>query len=153
MSELINYLKENDIISNYKIYHKKITPDHIINGKLCVEMFDRLPNTVTRKRAIYFMFNNINLTDKDYCSATLNHSVNMGKKELKYYKYVEPHTYMKTYPTVEIYMQSFCFHPTIQSDSGLIHDVSSLALIFEKENGEQIEITEQSSITYVVQHN
>ena len=73
-------------------------------------------------------------------------------KELNYYRYLQPFQHMKTTSNDNIYMFSFCMHPNIHSNSGIINDVSSLALIFEKENGEQFIITDNSSITYVVQH-
>lgn len=152
MSELINYLKENNITNNFKIYHKKITADNIVDGKLQIELFDRLPDTIAGKRAIYFMFNNININEDDHCSFLHNNFELVEARELKYFSYIQQFQHMKTMSNADIFMYTFCLRPTEQSDNGHTSILDLMLHINKKYQYESVNINNNSSITYAVQH-
>lgn len=153
MSELIKYLKENDIVNNYKIFHRRITKDDLTNDdELQIELFERLPNTIIGKRAIYFMFNNINIANDDYCSHCIDDIDQSDKYEMNIFCYIQPLQHMKTAPENQIYMYSFCLHPCEQSNTGQTCCLKFALKINKKNQYDSFDLNERSSITYVIQH-
>jgi hypothetical protein len=149
MSKLVQYLKENGI-TKYKIFHKRITNNDVINGKLCLELFDKI-STLTQKRAIYFILDNINFNENDHGMMTHGTTTIVEMRDMKYFRYLQPFEHMKTTPDDAIYMYSFCLYPTELLDSGSI-ELPSLIFSLEKNNNEDFNINERSSVTYAVQY-
>lgn len=151
MSELIKVLKENDI-TKYKIFHKRISSEDLMDGMLYLELLDKVPNTIIKKRAVYFMFNNINISNNNYCKLIFDQTdQTTTPTKLSYFKYIQPSQYMKTNPVNNIYMHSFCLHPAKQNFLGYTYALD-LQLVIAKTIDENFDINERSSITYAIHY-
>lgn len=150
MSAIVQYLRENNI-TKYKIFHKKITNVDIVNGKLVLDLFDKVPHEM-KKRAIYFMLNNININEYDHCSMFCGQTSVTYTRELNYFRYIQQNHHMKSMSNESIYMYSFCLHPTEQTVTGHTLLCNCMAQLNKKDSIETIELNGNSSITYVVQY-
>jgi hypothetical protein len=146
MSNIVNYLHENNI-TNYSIFHKRIKSSMVSDGKLSIDLFDRVIDSsdTNKKVAVYFMFNNLCFDDNlDWC---MNEN---GLRALNYYKYVQQYQHM-TKTNDNVYMYSFSFHPTNSISTNGYTIKTSLPIEIHKHNG-CFEVSENSAITYVVQY-
>lgn len=151
MSELVQYLKENNI-NKFKIFHKRITNADIFNeNELNLDVFDKVPTTM-KKRAVYFMLNNVNIIEHDRCRFHNITEYDVAWRELQYFKLIQQHQYMKTMSNYDIYMLSFDWHPT-HSDPSSHTLLQTLILQIKKNNSdENFNLGGSSSITYAVQY-
>jgi hypothetical protein len=114
-------------------------------------LFDRVGESV-RKCAIYFILDNINFNENDHGMIKVDDDFIVTEmRDMKYFRYIQPYKHMKTTPDDTIYMYSFCLRPTELTDSG---STMALTLTFalEKNNNEDFNINERSSVTYAIQY-
>jgi hypothetical protein len=156
MSHIVNFLCENDI-KNYSIFHKRIELSMISEGMLTLDLFDRVieSDRTNKKISIFYTFNNVEFDDNlDMCKILKPYIVQTcGFFNIETYKYHKLNFSKCTnnLSSNSVYHYFFSQDPADENVDNGYTQLKTFVINFKKYD-KDIKISENSSITYVVQY-